>query len=95
MRSQELLTALMNGPQRGDFVGIYQTEHDKLVAFTGLQLDEAGDLVLYSAKQQPPLAMKDFYTQLMLHKNRYLMQWQKGKKQPIYGFKEVDRKIVI
>lgn len=95
MRCQEMLTAISKGPEKGEFVGVYLDEKTRLIPFTSIRLDDEEDLLLYFEAQKPPLVMKDFFTQLMLQRNHYLKYWHNGKKRPIYGFKEIDRKLVL
>ncbi|OTN76430.1 hypothetical protein A5886_001507 [Enterococcus sp. 8G7_MSG3316] len=95
MRARDLLTALSNGFEPETLRGIYLQYQKNLVPFTTIAVDSHGELILFFEPNKPALALKELYTQLMLHKNLTLRYWDGEQTQKVYGFREEEGKIIF
>lgn len=95
MRATELLYILSKPITASAYEGIYYYSDGKPVAFTNLDVDSDGDLVLYVKSDEPPLPPKQLLTTLMLNKQRPMYTWHDGAKQIVFGAREENNKIII
>ncbi|WP_461197530.1 hypothetical protein [Enterococcus sp. N249-2] len=95
MKARDLLTALSNGADPEKLTGIYLQYKEKVVPFTTIAVDSHDQLILFFEPHKSALTLKELYTQLMLHKNLTLRYWDGEQRQPVYGFREQDGKIIF
>lgn len=55
----------------------------------------ADRLVLEAKAGQPPLCLKSFLTQLMLHRGKLIMILKDGEEKPLYGLREDGTAVIL
>lgn len=95
MRACDMLTALSIKTFSDCLTGIFYSEDNRLIPFTNIDVNKNGELVLYNQAKQPPLPLCRFHEMLHTHKNKMIVYWTNNTFNPIFGYKDIDGKIVI
>lgn len=93
MRASDLLSALVINPTGTDYSGLYVEKNKVLNPIINIEKD--GETIIFIPGEGTPERMSIIYKLLMLNKRCQLYKRVESEDQIIYGFKEVDGKIVL
>lgn len=93
MRASDLLSALVINPTGTDYLGLYVEKNNVLNPI--VNIEKVGEAIIFIPGEGTPERMSIIYKLLMLNKRCQLYKRVENKEQIIYGFKEVDGKIIV
>jgi hypothetical protein len=93
MRASDLLSALVINPTENDYEGLFIEQNKELKPVTNIEKN--GETIVFIFDEGTPETMSIIYKLLMLNKRCQLLKRVDNADTPVYGFKEIDRKVVI
>ena len=93
MRASDLLSALVINPTENDYEGLFIEQNKELKPVTNIEKN--GETIVFTFDEGTPETMSIIYKLLMLNKRCQLYKRVNTEDLPVYGFKEVERKIVL
>ena len=94
MRANDFLTAIVIPTITDDYEGIFLQAKEGSIPLEKIEVREH-QLVFQFNKRANVLPMKDVYTQLMLHKTFPLFYLYEEKLTPVYGFHQIEKKLIL
>ena len=94
MRASDFLAAITVEPFESNHQEVCFQNGEKLVPVTSIRLEQ-DNLILFPTEGSPPLPMKEFILQLMLHRKVHVFIEHNGQQFPVYGFREELGKIIL
>jgi hypothetical protein len=93
MRASDLLSALVISPTESVYEGLF-IEHEKELKLV-TNIEKNGETIVFIFDEGTPESMNIIYKLLMLNKRCQLSKRVDHEEIPIYGFKEVGKKIIL
>ncbi|KAF1297495.1 hypothetical protein BAU15_07205 [Enterococcus sp. JM4C] len=94
MRANDFLTAIVIPTISDNYEGVFLQKKETFIPLAAIEVQETR-LIFNFQQAATPLPMKEVYTKLMLYKTFQLMYSYENTLTPIYGFHQLDNKLIL
>ncbi|EOL41929.1 hypothetical protein RV11_GL002637 [Enterococcus phoeniculicola] len=94
MRANDFLTAIVIPTVTSEYEGIFLQEKETYIPLARIDIRDH-KLIFQFKKNAKQLPMKEIYTKLMIHKTFQLVYLYEDVLTPVYGFHQLENKLIL